>query len=1502
VSDLINTLASYVPDLIARRLATDPTPINNPITERFPAAVLFADISGFTALTEQMAQRGPGGAEELTLLLNGYFGQLIKLITSYGGDVVKFAGDALIALFLTFGANGAPQPDHLSTVTGQAAQCSLIAQQQLNNYEVAPNIRLSLKLALGAGEVITMHLGGELNRWEFLVTGDPLIQVGLAGGYAQPGDVILSPEAWTLVQDSATGAPLPLKAAKPQASNQGQIAPAVRLETIKVSAPVPPIVAPTLTTEAQAGLRAYIPGAILARLDAGQRGWLAELRRVTVIFVNLPDLDYTMPLDEAQTIMTTLQSAVYRYEGSVNKLSVDDKGVTFIAALGLPPLAHEDDAIRGVQVGLTIQTQLRHLGYRSAIGVTTGLAFCGSVGSDRRREYTMIGDIVNLSARLMQNAPDDILCDSATYRAAQASAALELMLGVDLDGSGDVGDMPYFEEIRGLKVKGKAHPLTVYRPRSQETMRVDRQATRTSMVGRAEERAIIAEQLQALRDNHQGNIIIIEGEAGIGKSRLVEHLLSQARTQGLNTLIGAGSAVEKSTPYYAWRPIFKQLFDLDRLPGDIPTRREHILKELDAIFTVPAEPISSAIEATTPSVAMRPTTETTARELPWQQLAPLLNVVLPLDWPENEITAQMDGKVRADNTQEFLIRLLQQVTQQSSLRGESYVLILEDVHWLDSTSWDLALLAARRVHPLILVIATRPLTAPIPTEYNQLARMPGVKHIILNNLSPEETIQLVAQRLGVNDLPDPLIKIIQTKSAGNPFFSEELVYALRDNGLVSTENGQCHIVTESGDLRDLNLPDTIQGVITSRIDRLIPAQQLTLKVASVIGRMFEYRTLHDIHPLEGDRPHLSAYLETLGTLDITILESPAPTLTYIFKHIITQEVAYSLMLFSQRRELHRAVAEWYERVYADDLSPHYPLMAHHWRRADDISRAINYLEKAGEDALHHYANEEAVNFFSEAIELVQQAEQNHNGGLSDRNVSKPGPTLRLPTKIQNLQSKMRQGFLEVKLGQAYINWVKLVEGRTHLETGLALLGYPAPTASTAKLVTGLVSQIWRQISFRLWPPRQSTDRPAIKDTLLEAARAYEGLTTVYYFANETILSLYAAFRSLNLAEAAGPSPELARGYASVGVIISFIPHHGLAESYCRRALDMARRFDNLPAQAWVSLLAGVYYAGVGHWANAKALLGQMIDISERLGDRNRWDDGAGNLAAVNYLQGNFSQSARLYDDLLALARQRNDTHNQAWALRGQVYGLLLQGKFDEAQACLETLQKLLAGHAEIVDEALNIDLHGLLALVHLRRNAPDLALAEASNALKLMTKTSPTSYLSLPGYASVTETYLTVWESQVISDARLPVADLPQLKAQPWSSLNSKIQTPNSKMRQWQARRACRALRSYARVFPIGQPRAYLWQGLFEWLSGRPYLARELWQKSLSLAERLAMPYDQGLAHYQLGRYLPANHPVRLDHLTQAQEIFTRLEASHDLERVQATLNYHPTIHGKAPE
>jgi class 3 adenylate cyclase/tetratricopeptide (TPR) repeat protein len=1416
VSDLIETLASYVPALIARRLAYNPSPITTAHAEIFPAAILFADISGFTALTERLAQKGPVGAEELTQHLNTYFGQLIELITQHGGDIVKFAGDALIAIWPALDAQERPQPALLPAMVQRVAQCSLEVQQRLKAFRPTEDVQLSLKLTVGAGDLLTMYLGGVYGRWEFLVTGPPLIQVGAAGHLAQPGEILLAPEAWVLLQETGPGMVASL--VTPTEADSGAASGVMRLNTLPQNRmTVSDNGDLNLHGEMEAGLRAYIPGAVLARLAAGQLSWLAELRRVTVIFANLPDLNYSIPLDQAQVVMQMLQTILYRYEGSINKLSVDDKGVTLVAAFGLPPLAHEDDATRGAMAALTLQTELRQLGLRCAIGVTTGRAFCGMVGNHQRREYTMIGDVVNLAARLMQAADAvgstegaGVLGDAATYQAAQLS----------LD----------FETLPPIKVKGKAEPVAVYRPLRHREGTARKQ---TSMVGRQKERDLLSSHLQALLRGN-GEVVIIEGEAGLGKSRLVEDLLQHAQALNITDMLGIANAIEKSTPYYAWRSIFRHLFDLDDQPEDAARRRAHVLEQMPHLLE-----------------------QSVSEEL--LHLAPLLSPVLSLEWPDNEFTEQLSGKVRAENTTELLVQLLQQVIQQGRETGHSYLLILEDAHWLDSASWALTLQIVQRVQPILVVLATRPLSEPIPLEYSQLIKSPETEWLVLDTLPPEDTIKLVALRLGVNQLPEALANLVYSKTGGNPFFGEELAYALRDAGLITVVNGECQLAPHAGDLQNLSLPDTVQGVITSRIDRLTPSQQLTLKVASVIGRAFELETLRSVHPIESDKRHLNQYLTGLARLDITQLEAPEPDLTYIFKHIITQEVAYNMMLYSQRRELHKAVATWYENSYTQELSPYYSLLAFHWRMANEPAKAINYLEKAGEQALRSYANEEAVALFTEAITLaggqLQKGVPGHNGA---------GKVNALAVPFVTRLDHSREARWELKLGEAYVNWVKLGEGRTHLEQGLKLLGYPIPGGPVGQ-VAGLLTQVVKQGVHRLWSSRFVGRRANRRDILLEVARGYEGLTAVYYFANQTLLSLYAAFQSLNLAETAGPSPELARGYASVGVITSFIPIHRLAEAYCQRALRLARKLRNLPARAWVALLVGVYKAGVGQWAEASVLLAEVVELAERLGDRGRRDDGLGNLAMVEYFQGHFARSAQLFDDLLASAQQRQDVHNHAWALRGQVYNLLPQARWAEALAKLELMQSLLEQHPDIVDEPLHIDMLGLLALVQLHGGNPDQALAAAAKALVLIGKTPPTSYLSLPGYAAVVETYLTLLEN--LSGLK----DLPGLEQS--FRMGSKLPPGYTAM----VKQALKGLSGYSRVFPIGQPRLYLWQGVWAWQQGQRGKAQQLWRKSIAAANQLDMPYSAGLAHDELARRLPADDPARLKHLAQAREIFSHL-------------------------
>jgi len=1365
---LVEALVPYVPPLVARRHVVDPAAPAAPAEERFPAAILFADVSGFTSLARRLAERGPAGAERLSAVINDYFAQLLDVLSAHGGEVVAFAGDATIVAWPGLDSEDLP------LLTQQAAQCGLELMAALNGYAVAGDEVLWLRAGIGAGEVWAGTVGGVRGRWSLVVGGDPLDQMVLAERQARRGEVVLSPAAWAQVVGRLF--------AQPRAEGCHCL--------LDVREPVPPRgLEPVLfSPQAVAALRCYIPRAVIEGIEAGQIDWIASLRRVTMLFAHVGNLDYTAAgiLARVQAATCAIQEVVDSYDGGLNQLVVDDKGTMAVAGWGLPGHTHEDDCSRAVRAGLALLARLRDLGLSAAVGIATGRAFCGHRGSERRRELAVIGDTANLAARLATSAArDTVLCDAATYQAAQPELT--------------------FHPMPPLILKGRDAPQPVYRARGERQQ--SGEPAELVLVGRRAERAMLAERLRCMgTDGGDVRVVILEGEPGIGKSCLALDVLHLAGRLGIPAYVGAGDAVEQATPYFAWRPVFAGLFGLDHSVPARGVERDQVLARLEP------EP-----------------------EL--ERVAPLLNAVLSLNLPDNDLTAAMSGEVRAGNTLDLLVRLLATLApgQGDGPAGQAGMLVvLEDAHWLDSSSWALARRVSLDVPQALVLVVMRPMGESTPGEYLKLARDSRTATVRLNPLSGEDVLELLRRRLGVSLIADEVVRFVHNRSEGNPFFAEELAYALRDAELIAVEDDACRFRVAIEDLGSL-LPGTIEDVIMARIDQLPPQHQMTLKVASVIGRLFAFRTLRDVHPIETDRPDLMAHVNHLDQLDITPLQTPEPDLAYIFKHAITRDVTYNLMLFAQRRELHRTVALWHERTFGEDLSPYYALLAYHWEQAiggpdgpEATSKAMHYLEKAGDRALHSFANGEAVHFLERALTLSAAS-----GAEVD---------------------KARWAHWELQLGTAQSNLLQNVEARSHLEEGLRLIGEPIP-AARASLLLNLLGQMLWQVSYRARPAHtlgQSSHRRA---TLLAASRAYERLVEMYFFAGDTLPTLYAAIRALNVAEVAGPSPELARGYATIGALLGFVPLHAAAYSYLERAREATRESGNLSAYTYVAMAAGFYYAGVGKWQQAIELFEQILNISQRLGDQRRWVDAMSNLAPIHYYCGDFTSGAGLAAALYAVS---HDPQSQAQGLQWQAKCLFCLGRLKEATACLVELQGALDEGGEIVDQAMKLGVHGLRATSYLRQNALGSALEAAAQTMDLAASSIPSSYGVLSGYANPAEVYLSLWE------AGYPQPGLDRL-----------------------ARKACKVAHSFARVFPIGRPRALLWDGLHHWLAGKPARATRAWQASLAAAARLEMPYDEALAHYELGRHLPDADPGREEHLARACEIFERLGAAYDLARAR---------------
>jgi tetratricopeptide (TPR) repeat protein len=322
-------------------------------------------------------------------------------------------------------------------------------------------------------------------------------------------------------------------------------------------------------------------------------------------------------------------------------------------------------------------------------------------------------------------------------------------------------------------------------------------------------------------------------------------------------------------------------------------------------------------------------------------------------------------------------------------------------------------------------------------------------------------------------------------------------------------------------------------------------------------------------------------------LNLTALDTPEPDLAYIFKHIITQEVTYNLMLYAQRRELHGAVAAWYEHHNADELALHYQLLAFHWGRVGDEAKTLDYLERAGEQALRAGVYREAAVFFSDALAL-NPAE------------GKVG-------------AKFRRARWERQLADAYSGLGQAAQAIDHLREALELLNQSMP-AVLGGLSAGALRQVLRQVWHRVWPGRLGRGSDDQKAVWLEAARSYAILGEIYFINNKALPAIYCAIRSLNLAEKTGPCPELVRGYATMAGAAALLPARRLARVYNRLAERTAQAVNDLSTFAWLLSTRSYFTLGMGQWKETRETVERATAIYDRLGDRRRWEQYSGLLA------------------------------------------------------------------------------------------------------------------------------------------------------------------------------------------------------------------------------------------------------------------------------------------------
>ncbi len=1161
---------SYLPYHVAKDLLAHPgqSPVGR--EQRFEAVVLFADVSGFTALSEALGATGKDGTEELTALLNRYFEPMIALIQSYGGIIGKFGGDAMTVLFPYHAAES-------QATARRAVQCALEMQARMGDYAAIPTrsgaFGLTMKAGLAAGPLFCTTAGDPSLRLEYIIAGRVLDDCAEAEHHARSGEVVLHQ---SLLQAAA---PLEVR------TQREGFAIVAGLTGEALPQPLSPLA--QLSPQTASLAAAYIHPSIAARLQEGQVSFINEHRKVTILFVNFAGYNYEQDPQAGsrlQAYLLQIIQVVARYDGYLNKVDMGDKGSKCVIIFGAP-IAHEDDAERALRCALDIRSLP---GQTTRIGVNTGFVYCGQVGSDARREYTVMGDAVNLSARLMQAAaPGQVLVSQA----AQHAAARSFRWG----------------EQQSIAVKGKAQAVSIYplldvQVGKSPTFQEPRYTL--PMVGRQAELQSIDRRLFLARQG-QGQIIGITAEAGMGKSRLAAEVVKSAARQGFRTFGGECLSHGTSTPYLVWRNLLGSIFELK--PADPPEAQQ---RSLEAWLT-----------AFNPVLMPR---------------LPLLGTALNLPIPENDLTRSLEPRLRKSSLEDLVSICIRHAAQTSPL-----LLALEDCHWLDPLSDDLLEIVGRSIAsaPVLLLVVYRP-----PQAHRQgpaVTRLPHFAEIHLAEFTPEETSRLIDLKLSqlfgaAQNVPAEFVERITQRAQGNPFYIDEMVNLIHDRGIDPRDPKA---------LQNFTLPDSLHSLIISRIDQLSEAPKTTLKVASVIGRSFRASWLWGAYPALGAPEQVLDHLVQLSALDITPPDKFEPELEYLFKHIVTREVAYESLALATRTMLHGEISAFIERTYQGELGRCLNLLAHHYGLSQNTAKQVEYFRKAGQAAQAAYANQAAIEYYQRLLPLLQGAE-------------------RIETMLA--------------LGEVWQLTGRWSEAQEIFREALAA----AQECAEARLAAQCQYALGRLA-------RQEGDFPGASQWLAQARQGFSAVANIHGVGEATRESgtvlwsqgnLEAArdcfHQCLALSTQANDPRGTYRALGNIGLLCKVQGEYNQALEYYQRAHQIAEGIGDLLGVSIIVGNMGNVYLDQGDYVLALEAYLRKLSLALELGYQFGINVAVGNLGMIYFQQGEYANARLCYAYNLHLVLELGDRPGVAEALWNLGETDKALGQYAAAQQWLEQAVEL----------------------------------------------------------------------------------------------------------------------------------------------------------------------------------------------------------------------------------
>lgn len=1156
-------------------------------SERRYVTVVYADISGFTAISEQL------DPEEVTDVMNRCFESLEAVVLAHGGLVNKYLGDCVLALF---GITEAPEVAARKAVEAAAEIRATIYRFNKEN-DLPAN--LDVHVGVNGGPVIAGMIGGDVRR-EYAVTGDAATFAARLEDASERGQIFVGPDTYRDTQAFFEYRP----------------------------------VEPIALRENEPPLPVY---EFLGPKDTRKRvKRQSERRRATVLFADVfgfKALAERLPPEEVTQVLnrclTMLAGVVASYGGVVDKYI----GECVMALFGVPN-AIENAPQQAVNAAIEMRNRLHAFNEREKlpvelhihIGVNTGLVIAGDIGGKVKRDFTVMGDTVNLASRLKDAAAmGSIYVGPETYRSTQ--------------------DIFQYRPLEPLRLKGKAQPVPTY-----EVLSIQEQVHRTKvtasgrmvfsdLVGRENELKQLIDAMAGAVDG-RGGIVSLIGEAGLGKSRLLAEAVTYPELGRATVLQGRCTSIGQNLSFHPFIDLLRQwagITDEDVEATSLHKLETSITRLLGAAAAAECFPF----------------------------VATLMGLRL------SGAHAERVRGIDADAMERLMVKSTRDLLNALGAH-RPLILIFEDLHWADQSSVKLLeqLLRLAADRAVLFVNVFRPDYQETAERIMQSALENFAdRHveIRIEPLDAQQSAQLVQNLLKIDNLPPATRKLITERAEGNPFYLEEVVRGLIDTGAVEFADGRFR-VTEK--IESVVIPGTVQEVIMSRVDRLDESTRHLLQVASVIGRNFYHRIIAEILRRQGQLDdELDEELATLkekqlllerkarwtvAVGELTVVEE----LEYIFKHALAQQTVYESLLNKTRKEFHLTVAESIESLFADRISDFYGMLAHHYNQAEHLEKAEDYLFKAGEEAARAAASAEALNFFREARRVYLLLHP--DGGDPHRRM-----------------------LLEKNIGMALWNKGSLTESIEHFTRALEYLGERTTRnplvvyLGFARDMTSVLLRLFVQPNRRPQPRDIERDRHVISLIYARGRAMITGDPQTLFL--DTVYGLY----RLNRTDPSQIDESLAM-YATGAVLFAW---SGISYGIARRLLDVTGSLvrhgsigDTFVYEAMRFILSYLH----GDWDDQLEVEDRLVQEALRYG--KHWDVNTyvGLLCDMRLRQGRFEEARRHLETLKDISESYGYEFSHTNFLGMTAILLAEQRRLEEALAAIEEY------HGGLAEDALEV--------------------------------------------------------------------------------------------------------------------------------------------------------------------------------------------------------------------